>query len=123
MAQNKNENETKTVAMKISGGSLPSDYSITLNVDFDFTGCTRNELIEWSVANRKVAVQRWLRYKTPEYLEQLKRDGFRVHARMAGTSQKTREDQIKEMESMGLDRQHAEKIIDDPSILDKLDKQ
>jgi len=114
------KNEIKRVAMKISGGGLPSDFSVTLNTDFDFTGCTREELVEWSVANRKVAAQRWLRYKTPEFLEELARNGFRVHARVAGTSQQSREDQIRELEALGIGRKTAEMLVDNPQKLDEL---
>jgi len=112
--------EIKSLAMRVSGGGLPKDYSIVLNVEFDFTGCTRDELIGWALGDRRVALQRWLRNKSPEYLETLKQDGFRVHARDAGSAQKTREDKIRDLEAMGIKHELAAKIVDNPEAAEKL---
>lgn len=121
MAENKkSKSETKSLAMRVSGGSLPKDYSIVLNVVFDFTGCTRDELVGWALGDRRIALQRWLRTKTPEYLETLKSDGFRVHARDAGSAQKTREDKIRELVNAGIPETLAAQIVDDPEAVEKL---
>lgn len=118
MAQDKKE--TRKVTMRVSGGSLPKDYSIILNAEIDFTGATREELIEWALSDRRIACQRWLRSKNPEFLEQLQKSGFQVHAREAGRAQKTREDRIKELENAGVPREVAEVVVDDPQKLQNM---
>lgn len=120
MTEQQNKKEVRKVSMRISGGSLPKGYSIILNVEMDFTGCTREELIGWSVGERKVSAQRWLRNKTPEFLEDLQTKGFRIHAREAGSQVKSREDKIKEIENMGINRQVAEFLVDNPDQMEKM---
>jgi hypothetical protein len=117
---NEKKKETRKINMRVSGGSLPKDFSIILPVEMDFTGATREELIEWSIGDRRVAAQRWLRSKSPEYLEELAKSGFRVHAREAGHQVKSREDRIKELVAAGVPQPVAEVIVDDPSKLENI---
>lgn len=112
--------EIKKISMRVSGGSLPKDYSVVLNVELDFTGATREELIEWAVGDRKIAAQRWLRSKTPEYLNELQKSGFRVHAREAGKQVKTREEKITEFVNMGIPQNIAEIAVDNPEKLEQM---
>lgn len=110
--------EVRKINMRVSGGSLPKDFSIILPVEMDFTGATREELIEWAIGDRRVAAQRWLRTKTPEYLNELSKSGFRIHAREAGHQVKTREEKVNELVAMGVPQAVAEVIVDDPSKLE-----
>lgn len=114
--------EIKKVSMRISGGNLPKDFSAVINVELDFTGCTREELIEWAVSDRKIAAQRWLRSKTPEYVQELQKKGFRVHAREAGKQVKTREEKITEFVNMGIPQNIAEIAVDNPEKLEQMMK-
>ncbi len=121
MAKEKQQ-EIRKVSMRVSGGSLPKGWSIVLNVDLDFTGCTRDELIDWAIGERRVACQRWLRNKDPEFLEKLQQDGFRLHAREAGSQVKSREDKIKELTALGIEQELAEKLVDSPEMMNNMIK-
>ena len=123
MAKQKESQEVRKVSMRVSGGSLPKGYSIILTVDIDFTGVTRDELIDWAIGERRVACQRWLRNKNPEFLEKLQQDGFRIHAREAGSQVKSREDKVKELTALGIDQELAEKIVDNPEMMNQMAKQ
>jgi len=115
------QKEIQTVAMRVSGGNLPSGYSITLNIQMDFSGCTRDELVAWALAERKVALQRVLRGKSPEFLQQLADDGgLQVHARDAGRNIKTRDERIDELTESGVPRNVAEVLVDNPEKLSQL---
>ena len=53
-----------------------------INVTFDFTGCTMEEVIDWAVADRKIAFQRPAReLGLGEYM---KLEGTTVHVRDVG---------------------------------------
>jgi hypothetical protein len=112
--------EVRKINMRVSGGSLPKDFSVIIPVEMDFTGSTRDELIEWAIGDRRVAAQRWLRSKTPEYLQELTKSGLQVHAREAGHQLKSREDRIKELVTAGVPQAVAEAVVDDPSKLEKM---
>jgi hypothetical protein len=112
--------EVRKINMRVSGGSLPKDFSVIIPVEMDFTGSTRDELIEWAIGDRRVAAQRWLRSKTPEYLQELTKSELQVHAREAGHQLKSREDRIKELVTAGVPQAVAEAVVDDPSKLEKM---
>jgi len=115
------KNEIQTVAMRVSGGNLPTGYSITLNIQMDFSGCTRDEIVAWALAERKVALQRVLRSKSPEFLQQLADDGgLQVHARDAGRNIKTRDERVTELTESGVPRNVAEVLVDNPEKLSQL---
>lgn len=64
-----------------------SDRTYRVNVVMDYSGCTREEIIEWASAgsSRRVVLQTALRKKPAKYLEALERTGLRVHAKDCGT--------------------------------------
>ena len=82
--------------------------------------------MEWAMYGRKVALQNVLRAKSPEFLDDLKKKGLRVHARDAGKNFQSREERIEELVRLGIPENIATMMVDDPgkaaAVMQKLGK-
>ena len=107
---------TITLASRVSGGNLPSDFSTTLNVTYDFTGCSDEQVKMWAAADRRISLQRVLRDTCkPEFLRQLAKDGLTIHATECGKRIRSREDRINDLtNTYGWPLEFATMYVDDP---------
>lgn len=119
MAKQNDSNVVKAT-VGVSGGSLPKDFSASIPVEMDFSGATREELVEWAMYGRKVSLQRVLRTKSPEYLKGLQNDGLKIHARYAGHDIKTRDEMIADLVAQGVPETYAVIVIDNPERARKM---
>jgi hypothetical protein len=107
--------------MNVSGGSLTGSY--TVNVEMDFNGLSTDELIEMSLYGRKVALAGVLRKKSDEYVGEIAKQPVVLHARDAGANVVTAAEKADALaKQLGIPVALARKIVDDPTILDKLGK-
>lgn len=108
-------------SMGISGGGLPGDFKITIPVRMDFTGMADRQLAEIASRALRIDVQRVLRTKPVEYLNQLAKTGLDIHATNAGQNVLTAQERADKLAAqLGIPVALAQKIVDDPTILDKL---
>lgn len=70
-----------TRACRVSGGSLPKDFSVVVPLSVDYTGCTGAEIAGWAVRSNVIEWQGAARGMTPEFLRKLSKEGALVHAR------------------------------------------
>ena len=73
--------EFVTRACKVSGGTLPKDFSTVIPLTVDYRGCTGDELAGWSIRTNVIEWQGPARGMTPEFLRKLSKEGAKVHAR------------------------------------------
>ena len=104
------------LASRVSGGNLPQDFSVTLNITYDFSGCSDDQVRLWAAAERRIAVQRVLRDTCkPEFLKQLATNGLTIHATECGKRIRSREDRIDELvTTYGWPKRFAILYVDDP---------
>ena len=108
-------------SMGVSGGGLAGSY--TLNVEMAFDGLTNDELVEMALYGRKVALAGVLRKKPDEYVAELSKNPLVIHARDAGANVVTAAEKADALaKQLGIPVALARKIVDDPTILDKLGK-
>ena len=103
----------------VSAGNLTNKYVI--NVEYDFSGVDRAELINWALYDRNVAMQRVLRATDDAYVRELAAKTVKIHARSAGCKIMTLDQQIDQLVKTipGLSRENARKLITNPTILDE----
>ena len=71
----------RNVSFKVSGGQvLPDRFSVTIPAEIGFEGLTTDQLIDMALPSLKIDMQRWMRNKTPEFLEELAKRGYKCHA-------------------------------------------
>lgn len=85
------ENKKKTInlefpsvvtrACRVSGGSLPKEFSVVVPLSVDYTGYTGSEVAGWAVRSNVIEWQGAARGMTPEFLRKLSKEGALVHAR------------------------------------------
>lgn len=102
--------------LNVSGGALSE--SVTINVTFDFSNCTNEQLIDWALSERTIALQRALRSTDSKTVESM--DGQTIHAESAGTKPQSREQQIRKLTDAGINRELAEVIVDNPDRANEL---
>jgi hypothetical protein len=73
--------ETVTRACRVSGGSLPKDFSVVVPLSVDYKGCNGAEVSGWAVRSNVIEWQGAARGMTPEFLRKLSKEGALVHAR------------------------------------------
>ena len=108
--------------IRVSGGNLPNGFSIEIPVTVDFSDATNDDMMNWAMSNRKIALQRVLRELTPDELREMETTGITRTSHQCGQKIASREDQIKKMTDAGIPRHHAEKLVDNPELLDKLNE-
>jgi len=106
--------------MKVSGGNLPRGKSYQIPCTMDFTGCTRDELIDWALSERRIAAQRWLRLQSEEFLAELQKKGLRLHARDAGRQLADPNKRVQELRKLGLPDELARLVVSNPEKVQEL---
>ena len=108
-------------SMRVSGGSLPDGYSATIAVDMDFAGVEPKTVAEIASRALRIDLQRVLRGKPVEYLDGLAKTGLKIHASAAGQNVLTTREQADKLAAqLGIDPALALKIVENPTLLDKL---
>lgn len=104
-----------TFSMRVSGGSLPAGFAAIVPVEMDFNGCDDITVRQLASRSLRIDLQRVLRTKTPEYLNELARTGLKINWRDAGRDIRTRDDKIAELVAAGMPERLAVLSIDDPT--------
>lgn len=116
---------TISARIKVSGGQL-GNQEVELPVEVDFSDATQDEILDWAMSNRKIALQRVLRQLSVKELWEYKSSGLKVKSRDCGRKIESREDKIKRLEDAGLPREVAELAVDNPNkmkgMIDNLKK-
>lgn len=73
--------ERVTRACRVSGSSLPKDFSVVVPLTVEYKGCTGAEIAGWAVRSNVIEWQGAARGMTPEFLRKLSKEGALVHAR------------------------------------------
>ena len=108
-------------SMRVSGGGLPDGYSVTIPVRMDFTGMDNKQLAEIASRALRIDVQRTMRTKPVEYLNGLVTSGLDIHASNAGQNVLTAQERAGKLAAqLGIEPALALKIIENPTLLDKL---
>ena len=111
----------RSVSFKVSGGQvLPKGFSATIPAEISFEGLTTKQLIDMTLPSLKVDLQRWMRCKSPEFLENLAKKGYRCHASECGRSSVDDNDLVGLLMDLGMTKEMAQKTIDDPTKRAKL---
>ena len=111
----------RSVSFKVSGGQvLPKGYTVTIPAEIDFSGLTTDQLIDMSLSGLKIDLQRWMRCKSPEFLENLAKKGYRCHATECGRSAVDDNDLVGLLVDLGMTKEMAQKTIADPERRAKL---
>ena len=106
--------------MKVSGGNLPKGVSYQIPVEMDFSGCSKDELIDWALSERRIAAQRWLRLQSEEFLQNLQKKGLRLHARDAGRQLADPNKRVQELRKLGLPDELARLVVSNPEKVEEL---
>ena len=110
----------RSVSFKVSGGQLSNGYSITIPAEISFDGLTTDQLIDMTLSGLKIDLQRWMRCKSPEFLENLAKRGYRCHATECGRSAIDDNELIGLLVDLGMTKELAQKTIADPEKRAKL---
>ena len=111
----------RSVSFKVSGGQvLPQGYSITIPAEISFEGMTTDQLIDMTLSGLKIDLQRWMRNKSPEFLENLAKRGYKCHASECGRSAIDDNELIGLLVDLGMTKELAQKTIADPEKRAKL---
>lgn len=73
--------------VNIAGGDLPTGYSTKIDIEFDYTGISESELINRLTSGQsdRVRTQTMLRKMSTARLNQLAKDGFKIHWKTIGS--------------------------------------
>ena len=111
----------RSVSFKVSGGQvLPTGFTITIPAEISFEGLTTDQLIDMTLSSLKIDLQRWMRNKTPEFLQDLAKRGYKCHATECGRSAIDDNELIGLLEDLGMTKELAQKTIADPEKRAKL---
>ena len=111
----------RSVSFKVSGGQvLPQGYTVTIPAEISFDGMTTDQLIDMTLSSLKIDMQRWMRCKSPEFLENLAKRGYRCHATECGRSAIDDNELVGLLVDLGMTKELAQKTIADPEKRAKL---
>ena len=111
----------RSVSFKVSGGQvLPQGYTVTIPAEISFEGMTTDQLIDLTLSSLKIDMQRWMRCKSPEFLENLAKRGYKCHASECGRSAVDDNELIGLLVDLGMTKELAQKTIADPEKRAKL---
>ena len=111
----------RSVSFKVSGGQvLPQGYTVTIPAEISFEGMTTDQLIDMTLSGLKIDLQRWMRNKSPEFLENLAKKGYKCHASECGRSAVDDNELIGLLVDLGMTKEMAQKTIADPEKRAKL---
>jgi hypothetical protein len=107
-------------SFNVSGGNLPDGFSVVVAGNFDFTGCTQDELLGWSIQTLTIRLQSVLRKTSVEFLRELARTGWHGHARSCGERILTPEQRVAALVTVGVPLDVAELMVRNPDAAAKL---
>ena len=111
----------RSVSFKVSGGQvLPQGFSITIPAEISFEGLTSDQLIDMALPSLKIDLQRWMRCKTPEFLHELSKKGYKCHATECGRAAVSDQELVDLLVDLGMDDAVARKTISNPEKRAKL---
>ena len=111
----------RSVSFKVSGGQvLPQGYTVTIPAEISFEGMTTDQLIDMTLSGLKIDLQRWMRNKSPEFLENLAKKGYKCHASECGRSAIDDNELIGLLMDLGMTKELAQKTIAEPEKRAKL---
>ena len=111
----------RSVSFKVSGGQvLPTGFAVTIPAEISFEGMTTDQLIDMTLPSLKIDMQRWMRCKSPEFLENLSKRGYRCHATECGRAAVDDNELIGLLMDLGMDDATARKTISNPEKRAKL---
>ena len=114
---------TRKVSFKVSGGKLPSNYSVTIPAEIDFEGVSTDELINMALPSLKIDLQRWMRDRPAEFLDDLSKKGYKCHALKCGSAVRSSEEMIQDLcRTLGITPDLAALIVNDPKKVEELIK-
>ena len=119
MSNAKEQNVVVAKSFNVSGGSLPTGYSIRVTAEIDYSGVDVETLRGWATADRVIALQRVLRATSPEFLERLD-NPLKIHATQCGNKIVTPEQRIEELVKTGIPRDAAELMVRDPQKFEQM---
>ena len=94
---------------KVSGGNLPEGFEAKVDVTIDYDGISEETMLDWATSHVIINVQRVLRNKPTNELNQLAKDGYEVKASMAGRGTV---DSAKAYKSKFADMTHDEQLAE-----------
>ena len=111
----------RSVSFKVSGGQvLPKGYTVTIPAEISFEGMTTDQLIDMTLSGLKIDLQRWMRNKSPEFLENLAKKGYKCHASECGRSAIDDNELVALLMDLGMTKELAQKTIAEPEKRAKL---
>ena len=111
----------RSVSFKVSGGQvLPNDFTITIPAEISFEGLTTDQLIDMTLSSLKIDLQRWMRGKSPEFLQDIAKRGYKCHASECGRAAVSDTELIALLVDLGMDDATAKKTISNPEKRAKL---
>jgi len=76
----------KSKVCKVSGGNLPDGFEAKVDVTIDYEGISEETMLDWATSHVIINVQRVLRGKTTNELNELAKSGYETKASVAGRS-------------------------------------
>ena len=111
----------RNVSFKVSGGQvLPTGFSVTIPAEISFEGLTTDQLVDMTLPSLKIDLQRWMRGKSPEFLQDLAKRGYKCHATECGRTAVGDDELISLLLDLGMDDATARKTIANPEKRAKL---
>lgn len=111
----------RSVSFKVSGGQvLPQGYTVTIPAEISFEGLTTDQLIDMTLSSLKIDLQRWMRCKSPEFLENLAKRGYKCHALECGKAAFDENELVELLLDLGMDKESALAALADPTKRAKL---
>ena len=104
---------THTFSTRLDNGDR-----VQITVTFDFSTCTDEDIKQWIVSNRVIALQRPLRKMEKHEVEKL--NGSTIMAETAGKKIETRSEKRKTLLRAGVPEKFVDIIIDNPAMLDEI---
>lgn len=112
---------TRKASFKLSGGKLPSNFSTVIAVEIDFTGLTTDNLIDMCMPSLKIDLQRWMRERPVEFVENLAKQGYKCHATKCGSAVRSPEEMVADLcRTLGINPDLAELIVKDPKKVEDM---
>ena len=112
------KSEVKSKSCEVKSNS---NEKVRVNIAVDFTGVTRDQLMDWALSNRVIAGQRpWRELSNKEIRDKV--DSQTFNALTIGRKIQSREDQVKATmnPAAGVTRELAEWIVDNPEEYKKM---